>query len=261
MRAYTNKPDDSQDAESVRARLERALAEKDALLNDLRRVAVERDRIREEADNRSSFWRRRFHVTGVVVLLLAVLTALVAWLVSSRIDRVTHDVSDVKRSVAALEETSTTAIERPEDTSFDSERELSNLRREAEALRKQVRSLRSTVSSLKKVDEMRTSSRGDVVLRLKKQHAEDLSAVREEKDAQIRKLREEVDDLEDDIGRLKKTKGIAIPVLIDALGHPDASVRLGAANALRSLTDRRFGTNQAKWLEWWKTSRANYLAE
>ena len=248
--------------------LERALAEKDALLDNLRRVAVERDRIREEADNRSSFWRKRFQATGVVVVCLAALATLTSWLISWRLDRVTDDVTDVKRSVAVMERATAKYardyVEAPPGSGpalADKDQQLYELRSEAVRLKREIAQLRKTVEVLKKVDDMRSGTREDLLARLKAQFAEDMKELQQEKDDEIETLEKSAVVLENEIALLKKCKAAAIPVLIDALSHPDAGVQLEAATTLRSITDMRFGTDQERWRRWWSVNRVKYIVD
>ncbi len=268
MPADTNMPDAPRDSAALRVELERTLAEKDALLDSLRKVAVERDRIKEEADNRSSFWRRRFQATGAAVLFLIALAALTSWIISWRLDRVTDDVSDVKQSVTVLEKTTTKYARdyvksRPGTgpSGADREQEAYRLKSEAVLLKQEIARLRKTVDVLKKVDDMRSGTSSDAVSRLKKQFDEELKAVRQEKEDEIEDLEKSVVALENEVAVLRKSKGAAIPVLIDALSHPDAGVQLGAATTLRSLTEMRFGTDQVRWRRWWSANRVKYLID
>ncbi len=50
-------------------------------------------------------------------------------------------------------------------------------------------------------------------------------------------------------GRTGSKEGV--PHLIFVLGQGDEQVALAAADALKKLTSKSFGTDQAKWMEWW----------
>jgi hypothetical protein len=46
-----------------------------------------------------------------------------------------------------------------------------------------------------------------------------------------------------------------VPPLIEALGDQDAAVRQAAADALKQATGQDFGTDAAKWSEWWEKNK------
>ena len=55
----------------------------------------------------------------------------------------------------------------------------------------------------------------------------------------------------DMLGRLNARA--SVPVLIDALGDEEALVRTAALKSLRAISKRRFGPDQSRWREWWRS--------
>lgn len=132
------------------------------------------------------------------------------------------------------------------------EDEIIRLRRELSELRKQTKDQRNKFLLLKKEKTREVTALENNLSRIQERNEQEMRAVRTKKDKKIRRL-------EDKNRKLEQTKAIAIPILIDALSHPDVEIRTGASRALTTMTGVSLSTDQERWRNWWRRNRSAYI--
>lgn len=200
----------------------------------------------------------------VITLTTAILCGIGIWLI---FERASQKADDKLHKVMSLLETVETNIdesiaELPKESlkkdnanaalMKEREDEIIRLRRELSKLQEQTKDQQSKFLLLEKGKTSEVTTLEDNISWIQEKNEQEIRKIRTEKDKKIRKL-------EDEIRRMKQTKAIAIPPLIDSLDHSDIEVRTAARQALTTLTGASLGTNKEKWLRWWRRNRSRFI--
>lgn len=212
---------------------------------------------------------RRVRSTALKILALVWCAVAIAsfaiWASYTLSNRAINEKLDgAQARIAALQKDIEGHVEKlsEQDTELtDKTREIQQLQEKASILQEKVERLGGTLLALKKEKDERIETLGYDKDSLKKSKQDALEALRTEKDAQILVLERKIGYKESQIKTLTRTKGIAIPPLIEALDHPKMHVKTSAARSLETLTTKKFGTDQKRWRTWWLENRLKYLGK